>query len=75
MPAMAPSTSTSTKSSFYVSTLFVADKDARKQAAESLASTSKNQGVTFFGDIGLPDALVKVSSESLWWQSVAGTTG
>lgn len=46
---------------FDASTLFVADKDAAKSAAESLASMAKNEDAEFFGSIGLPDALVKVS--------------
>lgn len=62
MPAMASSAASSkATSSFDLSTLFVADKDARKQAAELLASQSKNEPVEFFGAIGLPEALVKVS--------------
>jgi hypothetical protein len=51
-------------STFDIPSLFVADKDARKQAAEQLASQSKNEKVTFFGEIGLGDALVKVSRGS-----------
>jgi hypothetical protein len=51
-------------STFDIPSLFVADKDARKQAAEQLASQSKNEKVTFFGEIGLGDALVKVSGGS-----------
>ncbi len=50
---------------FDVSTLFVADKAAAKEAAEKLVSISKNEGVEFFGSIGLPDAMVKVSSPEL----------
>jgi hypothetical protein len=63
MPAMASAAASSkASSSFDVSSLFVADKDARKQAAELLASQSKNEPITFFGSIGLTDALVKVCS-------------
>lgn len=62
MPAMAPSTNSSAKitATFDVPSLFVADKEARTGAAQALASQSKNEGATFFGDIGLPEAIVKV---------------
>ena len=49
-------------STFDLSTLFVADKAARNQAAESLASQSKNESISWFEEIGLTAALVKVSS-------------
>lgn len=62
MPAMAPSTNSSAKitATFDVPSLFVADKEARTGAAQALASQSKNEGATFFGDIALPEAIVKV---------------
>jgi elongation factor 3 len=64
MPAMAPSTTSSSKSaSFDVSTLFVADKEARNGAAAALASQSKNEGAGFFGAIGLPAAIVKALND------------
>ena len=52
-------------STFDLSTLFVADKAARNQAAESLASQSKNESISWFGEIGLTDALVKVSKREV----------
>jgi elongation factor 3 len=64
MPAMAPSTTSSNAkitATFDVASLFVADKEARTGAAQALASQSKNEGASFFGDIGLPEAIVKVS--------------
>ncbi len=69
MPAMAPSTSAATSGAkisthsdlFDPATLFVADKVAREENAQALASLSKNEGVTLFGAIGLPEALVAVS--------------
>ncbi|KAJ9120607.1 hypothetical protein QFC22_002536 [Naganishia vaughanmartiniae] len=61
---MAPSTTSSSKSaSFDVSTLFVADKEARNGAAAALASQSKNEGAAFFGAIGLPAAIVKALND------------
>ena len=51
-------------STFDLSTLFVADKAARNQAAESLASQSKNESISWFEEIGLTAALVKVSSRA-----------
>lgn len=48
---------------FDVSTLFVADKAERTGAAQALASQSKNVGVTLFKEIGLEQAIVKVSGE------------
>ncbi|KAJ9115996.1 hypothetical protein QFC24_006837 [Naganishia onofrii] len=61
---MAPSTTSSSKSaSFDVSTLFVADKEARNGAAAALASQSKNEGAGFFGAIGLPAAIVKALND------------
>lgn len=64
MPAMAPSTTSSAKitATFDVASLFAADKEARTGAAQALASQSKNEGASFFGDIGLPEAIVKVRS-------------
>jgi hypothetical protein len=73
MPAMAPSTTSSAKitATFDVASLFVADKEARTGAAQALASQSKNEGAAFFGDIGLPEAIVKVRTLANvridWW--------
>lgn len=49
---------------FDVASLFVADKEARTGAAQALASQSKNAGVAFFHEIGLPQAIVKVSGDA-----------
>jgi hypothetical protein len=66
---MAPSTAASKSGGAKISahsdlfdpkTLFVADKAAREEAAAALAGLSKNEGVSLFGAIGLPHALVQV---------------
>jgi elongation factor 3 len=68
---MAPSTSAATAGAkisahsdlFDPSTLFIADKVAREENAQALASLSKNEGVSLFGAIGLPEALVKALTD------------
>lgn len=50
---------------FDVASLFVADVDASKAAATALVNQGKNEGVEFFGSIGLVDAMVKVSIDGI----------
>lgn len=46
---------------FDLATLFVADKAVRDEAQLALATAAKKEGVEFFAQIGLNDALVVVS--------------
>lgn len=61
-PAATPAASSAKSGAFDVATLFVADKAAREEAQVALAAAAKKEGVEFFAQIGLNDALVKVSS-------------
>lgn len=46
---------------FDIASLFSADKAATAEAATTLATLAKKEGVEFFGSIGFNDAIVKVS--------------
>ncbi|WWC95921.1 hypothetical protein V866_002788 [Kwoniella sp. B9012] len=62
-PAAAPSATSAKAGAFDLATLFVADKAARDEAAVELANAAKKNGVEFFGQIGLNDALVKALTD------------
>ncbi|OCF62315.1 elongation factor 3 [Kwoniella mangroviensis CBS 10435] len=62
-PAAAPSATSAKAGAFDLATLFVADKSARDEAAVELANAAKKNGVEFFGQIGLNDALVKALTD------------
>lgn len=60
-PAATSAGSSAKAGAFDVSTLFVADKAARDEAAIALATATKKEGVEFLGQIGFCDAVIKVS--------------
>ncbi|WRT67620.1 uncharacterized protein IL334_004592 [Kwoniella shivajii] len=62
-PAAAAAAPSSKAGAFDLATLFVADKAARDEAAVDLATAAKKNGVEFFGQIGLNDALVKALTD------------
>ena len=64
-PAATSPTSPPKSGAFDVSTLFVADKAARDEAALSLAAAAKKEGVEFFASIGFCDEVVKVGQPTL----------
>lgn len=62
MSPAAESTGVSAKAgAFDTATLFVADKAQSAEAANTVATLAKKEGVEFFGAIKLNEALVKVS--------------
>ncbi len=74
---MSPAAASAKAGAFDIATLFTADKAATAEAAANLATLAKKEGVEFFGQIGLNDAIVKVGDcfASGYWRLEAGNLG
>ena len=62
--AATPTTGSLKPGMFDISTVFVADKANRDEAALNLAASTKKEGVDFLSSINFADAIIKVSSSS-----------
>jgi hypothetical protein len=76
MSPAAESTGVSAKAgAFDTASLFAADKAASAEAATTLATLAKKEGVEFFGVIGLNQAIINVSLRLILCSVASAETG